>query len=68
MEIKYSSEVDILTVRLSDATVDYAEESDGLITHLTAAGKPVMFEIQGGREFLLGSITSMVKGEEVTLP
>ena len=68
MEIRYSSEVDILTVRLSHDAVDYADESDGLITHFTSAGRPVMFEIQGGREFLLGSITSMIKGEEVRLP
>ena len=68
MEIKYSRDVDILMVQLSDAPVDYAEETDGIITHFSVDGKPVILEIQGAREFLLGSITSLVKGEEVKLP
>jgi hypothetical protein len=55
-------------VWLSDSPVDYAEEMDGIITHFSTEGRPVVFEIQGGREFLLGSITSLVKGEEVKLP
>jgi len=68
MRIKYSRDVDILLVRLSDVPVDYAEEKDGIITHFSADGKPAMLEIQGAREFILGSITSLVKGEEVKLP
>ncbi len=68
MKIKYSKDVDILMVWLSDSPVDYAEEMDGIITHFSTEGRPVVFEIQGGREFLLGSITSLVKGEEVRLP
>ena len=67
MKIKYSREVDILSVKLSDANFDYAEESAGIITHLTADGKPVLLEIQGAREFILGSLTSLVKEEEVSL-
>ena len=67
MEIKYSRDVDILLVKLPEAPVDHAEESEGLIVHLAEDGKPVLFEIQGGREFLLGSLTSMVKGEEVVV-
>ncbi len=68
MKIKYSREVDILTIQVSETPADYAEESDGVITHFSAAGKPVMLEIQGGREFLLSSITSLVNEEEVSLP
>jgi hypothetical protein len=52
-------------VSFSDTPVDYAEESAGVITHFSAEGKPVLLEIQGGRDFLLGSFTSLVKGEEV---
>ena len=59
--------MDILQVRLSDAPVDYAEEADGIIAHFSAEGKPVFLEIQGAREFLLSSITSLVKDEEVRL-
>jgi uncharacterized protein YuzE len=68
MKIKYSPDVDILLVRLSEAPIDYAEEVDGVITHFSAAGKPVLLEIQGAREFLLGSLTCLVKGQEVRLP
>jgi hypothetical protein len=75
MKIKYSPEVDLLTISFSEIPVDYAEESafesEGVITHFPVDGKPVLPEIQGGRDFLLGSITSLVKGpvdgEEVKL-
>ena len=68
MKIKYDREVDILTIKVSETPADHAEESDGVITHFSAAGKPVKLEIQGGREFLLSSITSLVNEEEVRLP
>ena len=68
MKISYNREVDILTIRVSETPADYAEESDGVITHFSADGKPVMLEIQGGRKFLLSSITSLVNEEEVGLP
>ena len=68
MKSRYSREVDILTIQISDVPVDHAEEAGGVITHFSAAGNPVMLEIQGGREFLLSSITSLVNEEEVSLP
>ena len=68
MKISYNREVDILTIWVSETPADYAEESDGVITHFSVDGKPVMLEIQGGRKFLLGSITSLVNEEEVRLP
>ena len=66
MKVKYSREVDILKVWLSDEPFDYAEEASGVISHMTSEGKPVLLEIQGAREFILSSVTSMVKDEEVT--
>ena len=68
MKIKYSREVDILTIIVSEAPADYAKESGGAITHFSVAGETVMMEIQGGREFLLSSITSLVNEKEVSLP
>ncbi len=68
MKIKYSKDVDILMVWLSNDPFDYAEESNGVITHFSCEGKPVLLEIQGARDFLLGSITSLVKDREVNLP
>ena len=67
MEIKYSQEVDILMVHVSDELVDHAEESDGVIAHFSKEGRPVLFEIQGGREFLLAAMTSLVRSGEVQL-
>ena len=68
MKVKYSREVDILKVWLSNETFAYAEESAGVIAHMTEDGKPVLLEIQGAREFILSSVTSMAKDEEVSLP
>ena len=68
MKVKYSREVDIHTVWLSEEPFGYAEEANGVITHYSASGKPVLLEIQGAREFLLSSLTSMVREEEVISP
>lgn len=66
MKVKYSPDVDILMAWLSKEPFDYAEEVDGVITHFSQAGKPVLLEIQGGKEFLLRSIASLVEDKEVT--
>ena len=68
MKVKYSRDVDILLVWLSDDPFDHAEETEGIITHFSAAGKPVLLEIQGARKFLLSSLTSLLKDEEVSKP
>ena len=67
MKIKYSKDVDIPLVSLSVEPVDYAEETNGVIAHVSTKGKPVLLEIQGAREFLLSSLTSLLKDEEVSL-
>ncbi len=66
MKIKYSRDVDILRVWLSDEPFDYAEESAGVIAHITEEGRPVLREFQGAREFILSSVISLVKDEEAT--
>ena len=68
MKVKYSREVDILSIRLSDDSFDYAEEDEGLITHFSKKGRPVLLEIQWAREFLLSSIISLIEESEVTFP
>ena len=68
MKVKYDREVDILLVKLSDDPFDYAEEANGVITHFSRDGRPVLLEIQGARDFILGSVTSLVKDEEVGVP
>ena len=67
MKISYSPDVDILSVQVSDGPADYAEETGGVIAHLDGQGKPVLLEIQGGKVFLLSSLTSLIKEEEISL-
>ena len=68
MKVKYSREVEILSIRLSYDPFDCAEEDGGLITHFSKKGNPVLLEIQGAGDFLLSSITSLIEESEVTLP
>ncbi len=68
MRVKYSRDVDILLVWLSDDPYDYADEANGVITHFNSDGKPVLLEIQGAKEFLFSSLTSLIQDEEVRLP
>ena len=65
MRFKYSPDVDILMVWLSKDPADHADESEGVITHISKKGKPVLLEIQGGKEFLLNSLCSVLEGKEV---
>lgn len=66
-KIKYSKDVDALLVELSQEPIDYAEESGQFIVHFTKAGEPVLLEILDARDFLLNSLSSLVKETEVTL-
>ena len=68
MRFKYSPDVDILMVWLSNEPVDSADESDGVIAHITKSGKPVLLEIQGGKEFILNSLTSVLEEKEIRTP
>ena len=68
MKVKYSREVDIFSILLSDDPFDYAQEDGGLITHFSKKEKPVLLEIQGAGDFLLSTITSLIEESEVTLP
>jgi len=66
-KIKYSSDVDILLIELSDKPIDYAEESNQFIVHFSADGDPVLVEVLDAKEFLLQALRSVVKEEEVTI-
>ena len=67
-KIRYSKDVDALLVELSQGTIDHAEESGQLIVHFTREGEPVLLEILDARDFLLNSLSSVVKETEVMLP
>ncbi len=67
-KIKYSKDVDALLIELSDKPIDYAEEEGQMIIHFTKDGEPVLLEILDAKDFLLGSLSSVVKEKEITIP
>ena len=40
------------TVKISDAPIEYAEESGGIIAHFSPDDKPVLLEIQDAKAFV----------------
>ena len=61
MEFRYSPDVDILLVKLGDGKFDYAEEKDGVIVHYDQDGVPGLVEIRDAKEFVLGSLASIMQ-------
>ena len=66
--IRDSEDVDALLVELSPEPVDHAEESGPFIIHFSASGGPILLEILGAKELVLGSLSSVVRSTEATLP
>ena len=66
-KIRYSKDVDILLIELSDKPIDHAEEKGQLIIHFTENGEPVLLEILNAKEFVINSLTSVIEEKEVTL-
>jgi uncharacterized protein YuzE len=66
-KIRYSKDVDALLLELSSEKIDYAEESGQFIVHFSSKGEPVLLEILNARDFLLNSLSSLVKETEVTI-
>jgi len=66
-KIKYSKDVDILLIELSDKLIDYAEEEGRIIIHFSKDGEPVLIEILDAKEFVLSSIASVIQEKEVAL-
>ena len=64
---KFSKDIHALLIELSDKPRDYAEQSGQLAAHFTKVGEPVLLEILDVRDFPLDSLSSVVKGTEVTL-
>jgi len=65
--IRYSKDVDILIIELSDKSIDYAEEEWQIIIHFTKDGEPVLIEILDAKEFIMNSLSSLLKEEEVSI-
>lgn len=67
-KIRYSKDADAILVELSDKPIDHAEESGQIIIHFSKDGEPVLLEILDAKEFLLNSLSTLIREKEVSLP
>lgn len=67
-KIKYSKDVDVLLIEISDKPIDYAEEEGQIIVHFTKNGEPVLLEILNAKEFVMSSLSSLLEEREVAIP
>ncbi len=66
--VRYSKDVDALLIELSPKPVEYAEESGQFIVHFDKEGQPVLLEIMDAKNFLLSSLSSLMKETEASIP
>ena len=55
-------------IELSERPIEYAEEFGRLIVHFSREGEPVLIEIQDGKDFVLDTLSSILREQEVTIP
>jgi uncharacterized protein YuzE len=67
-KIRYSKDVDVLLIELSEKQIDYAEEEGQMIIYFSKDGDPVLLEILDAKNFVLSSISSVFKEQEVAIP
>ena len=67
MKIKYNRDADVLTLEISDKSIDHAEEAVSMIIHLTEDNKPVIIEILDASEFLTDITRISMKSSGETL-
>ena len=58
--VRYSKDVDILMVKVSDEPIAYAEEAERFIVHFSEDGRPVLLEIMDAKDFVLESLDFML--------
>jgi len=66
-KIRYSGDVDALLIELSDKSIDYAEEEGQMIIHFSKDGQPVLLEILDAKDFMISSLSSVMKEKEVAI-
>ena len=67
-KISYSKDVDALLIELSDKQINYAEEEGQMIIHFSKDDEPVLLEILDAKDFVLSSLSSLMKEKEVAIP
>ena len=68
MKVRSDEEDDVLTYEVSDEPIEYAGEMGQVIVHFTKDSKPVLLEILDAKNFVLGTLSSLVRETEVSLP
>ncbi len=66
-KIRYSKDVDVLLIELSNKPIDYAEKEGQMIIHFAKGGEPVLLEILEAKDFILSSLFSVVKEKEAAI-
>ena len=64
-KIRYSKDVDALLINFSDKKIDYAEDEGQIIIHFSKEGEPVLLEILDAKDFILNSLSSLIKDTEI---
>jgi len=66
-KVKYSKDADALLIELSDKKIDYADDKGNIIIHYTSENEPVLLEIFDAKDFILNSLSSMIKDKEIVM-
>lgn len=66
-KVKYSKDADALLIELSDKKIDYADDKGNIIIHYTSDDEPVLLEIFNAKEFILSSLSSMIREKEMVI-
>ena len=66
-KVRYSKDTDALLIELSDKKIDHAEDKGSIIIHYTSEDEPVLLEMFDAKEFLLNSLSSIIRDKEVVL-
>ena len=65
MKVRYNRKSDILTLELSEASIDHAEETGPIIIHFSAADdRLVLLEILEASDFLANLTKAAVRAED----
>jgi uncharacterized protein YuzE len=68
MKIKYSRDVDILTLELDETlTIDHAEHVGQTIVHLSPDNQPVLIEIMDAREFVTTLVDAVMQPDSAAV-
>ncbi|HXH09571.1 MAG TPA: DUF2283 domain-containing protein [Alphaproteobacteria bacterium] len=63
MKVRYNRKEDILTLEISEAVIDYAEESGPIIAHFSEDDRLVLLEVLEASDFLARLTKAAVRAD-----